>query len=528
MMKTLKTRQFLSSFIVILLLALASTGLAQNSFLNPDYQLPDLAGLTQEERGKIDRVYQSLPGDVWVQLTNGLTALIRQSDASDVVSARVYIKTGSIDEGQYLTDGLSHYLEHVISGGTTPNHTEQEIKDLVQSIGGVSNAYTSYDSTVYFIETTGPHASTAVDTLLDYVFNPKFDEGEVTREKGVIIREILMGENDPDRKFWNFFVETAFQKHPVRYPVIGYKTSFEKVTRDQLMDYYHKRYVPDNAIVSVAGNVNAVDVLKQVIRQAGSLQKGLQTLTLPTEPVQVSPRFVEMTSPLAKITRVEVGFPSIELTDPDLYAMDVLAMILGQGRTSRLYKALKDEQKLVLSVGASDWTPDYVRGLFNISLSLDYNNLDKALETMWNEIEALKAAGPTLEELNRAKKKTQAEYIFSQQSVSAVGGELASSYASTGDPYFNRDYTTRIQEVSADQIKAVAQKYLLKGRVTVAVLKPADVKTASAAPARKFPTGRGKQNPKDGPGKRPDRAHQGESYLAHRQHPALRPRRAAL
>jgi len=407
--------------------------------------------------------------------------LIRESDASNVVSARVHIKTGSINEGEYLTAGLSHYLEHVVSGGTTSRRTEQEIKDLVQSIGGVSNAFTSYDSTVYFIETTGPHANIAVDTLLDYVFNPKFDEGEVNREKGVIIREILMGENDPDRKFWKFFTETAYQQSPVRYPIIGYKTSFEKVTRDQLMNYYHQRYAPDNAIMCVVGNVDALAILKQIIHQAGDLQKGLKSFPLPVEPVQVSPRFVEMVSPLAKITRVEVGFPSITLTDPDLYALDVLAMILGQGRTSRLYKALKDDNKLALSVSASSWTPDFVRGLFNISLSLDYNDLDKALETMWGEIERLKADGPTLEELNRAQKKTQADYIFSQQSVSAMSGELASSYASTGDPYFNRDYTARIQQVGVDEIKAVARKYLQKQQVTVATLKPADVKAGSTA-----------------------------------------------
>ena len=478
------------AIIVLVVSMLSSLPASAGSFVNAEYVPPDLSRLTQAERGFIRTAYHAKKGDLWVVLTNGLTVLVREMKDSNVASVRVQVNTGSIDEGNNLTAGLSHYLEHVVSGGSTKNHTETQIQDIVKGLGGASNAFTTYDKTVYFIETTGDKAGQALDVLLDTVFGCIFDPKEVAREKGVITREILMGDNDPDRTFWKNFMETAYRVHPVRYPIIGYKNVFENVTREQLMDYYHRRYVPDNAIVGVAGNVDSIEILKQIIRQAGAIPAGLRPITLPEEPPQVSPRWVEIESPLARITRVQVAFPSIDLTNPDLYALDVLAMILGQGRTSRLYQALKDEHKSVLSVDGSSWTPSFVRGLFLVSLALDYRNLDAALDQMWSVIERIKAEGPTPDEFQRARTKVKADYIFSKESASGVIGDLVSSYAATGDPYFNELYTDRIQKVDIGQIQAVARKYLIKNNATVAVLKPKRAVDQSVAqPSEKAQSG---------------------------------------
>jgi zinc protease len=436
--------------------------------------LPDLSTLSPDEQKTIHKVFPSLKGDLWVQLENGLTVLVSEMAQSSVVSLAVHVKAGSIYEGDQLTAGLSHYLEHVVSGGSTYRRTEDEIRTIVKDLGGRSNAYTSYNSTVYFINTISSKAMEALDVLLDYVTNNRLDEKEVEREKGVIIREMLMGENDPSRKHWNLFMETAYLRHPARFPIIGYKDVFEKVTRQQLLDYYQRRYVPWNMIVSVAGNVRGEEILKSVIKQAGHLpSRPRPELNLPDEPPQTGPRRMEVESPLVRTARAEIGFPTISLTHPDLYALDVLAMILGSGRTSRLYKSLKDRHKDVFSVSASSWTPDFVRGLFIISLDFEYSKLQSALDHLWYEIERLKWEGPSEEELDRAKKKVQADHIYAQETSEEVAGDLASSYAATGDAYFNRYYTERIQEVTAREVQAAAKKYLLKNHVTVVVLKPA-------------------------------------------------------
>jgi zinc protease len=462
--------------LLIIALFILSTLSAVKAAQPSELSQPDLSALSLEERGTIHKIFPSLKGDLWVQLENGLTVLVSEMAQSNVVSLAIHVEAGSIYEGEQLTAGLSHYLEHVVSGGSTNRRTEEQIRTMVKDLGGRSNAYTSYNSTVYFIDTTSSKAMEALDVLLDYVTNSRLDEKEVEREKGVIIREMLMGENDPSRRHWNLFMETAYRLHPVRFPVIGYKNVFEKVSRRQLLDYYHGRYVPWNMILSVAGKVKGIDILKGVIKQIGNLPSSTRPeLVLPEEPAQTGPRWVEVESPLVKITRVELGFPTISLTHPDLYALDVLAMILGSGRTSRLYKSLKDQHKVVLSVDASSWTPDFVRGLFSVSLDLEYTNLTVALDHMWYEIERLKWEGPAQEELNRAKKKVQAAYLYAQESSDLVAGELASSFAATGDAYFNRYYTQRIQWVTSNDIQAALKKYLIKDQVTVAVLKPVPV-----------------------------------------------------
>ncbi len=234
-------------------------------------------------------------------------------------------------------------------------------------------------------------------------------------------------------------------------------------------------------MVCVVGNVDPSALIRQVIDQVGSRSRGLAPLVLPEEPPQMAPRYVEMESPLAKIARVQVGFPSIELTHPDLYALDVLAMVIGEGRTSRLYRALKDKSQLVVDVSASSWTPHFVRGLFLVNMTLDYKNIDKALDQMWEEIRRIQQEGPSPEEFSRAQKKVQASYVFSQESTSSMAKEISSSYIATGDPYFNRHYSQSIQEVDIDRIKAVAGRYLRKEAVTVAVLKPANDKAAEEA-----------------------------------------------
>ena len=189
----MKIKSFSTVTIFFLFVVLLFCSAAHNSFAENSYILSALGELNEGEHGAIAKNYKTLEGDTWVQLRNGLTVLIHRNSDSNVALVSVHVKTGSIDEGEYLTAGLSHYLEHVVSGGSTARRTEDEIKDSVKSMGGASNAYTSYDSTVYFIETVGEKSLDALDILLDTVFNCRFDENEVEREKGVILREILMG-----------------------------------------------------------------------------------------------------------------------------------------------------------------------------------------------------------------------------------------------------------------------------------------------------------------------------------------------
>ena len=421
----------------------------------------------------IDRTIPSKGNDLFVVLKNGMTVLIRESHSSKAVSCRILVKAGSIYEGAKTGGGLSHYLEHVVSGGTTSKFTESEIKKRVQAIGGAKNAYTSYERTVYFIKTTGAHYKEAIRLLLSYVTDCQFNETEYQREKPIIIQEFQMGENNPSRQLWHLFMKTAYRKHPVRYPILGERDIFLKMDKDDLISHYRRWYTPENIVVSVAGDVNREEVLKTILDLAGKIKETENPpYVLPAEPPQLSPRRVEKSLPMARLAQAQMGFRTIRLTDPDLYALDVLAVIMGDGRTSRLYRTVRDQKGLVVDISAGSWTPTFVQGQFLISMDLPYENLSKAIDAVWEELSDVRENFVSAEALTRAKNKVVAGHIFSQESVQSQSGHLAMDWVNTGDPYFSETYVSRIRNVSPEEIRTVAQKYFKKDKMTLAVIKP--------------------------------------------------------
>jgi zinc protease len=433
-------------------------------------QPPSLSPATKKF---VQRTFYSKPGDLFVVLKNGLTVLLRSQTDSDVVSAQVFVRAGSIYEGKYLSAGISHYLEHVLSGGATRSFTEAEAKDRLERIGGATNASTSFDRTIYYINTSAPHWKEALDLLLSYVSESILDPQQVLREKAVIQQEIKMGENNPSSELWKLFMKTAYRTSPARIPVIGYEEVFVKLDHDALEDYYQQRYQPENIVVAVAGKIVPDEVLQFVSEKTKDFtRKAAGPLMVPPEPAQVSPRWEEKGLPLARLAEAMVGFPSVTLYHRDLYALDVLAILLGEGQTSRLYYRLKDKENKVLSVSASNWTPSFVQGQFMISLTLDPQNWPRILDPIEEEINRLKKDLVAPDELERAKKLVVAEHIFGKETVSALASSLASSYFETGDPYFDENYVENIRRVSREDIRDAARRYLLMDRLNVAVIKP--------------------------------------------------------
>ncbi len=441
--------------------------------------------ISADSRPFVQRTIASKAEDLFVVLKNGLTVLIHQQPAAETVSAQVFVRTGSALEGKYLRAGLSHYLEHVVSGGTTRSFTEEEAKNRLQAIGGSTNAYTSYDRTVYYINTASDHWKSALELLLSYVSENVLDPKEVAREKPVIQQEMKMGESNPNSELWRLFIQTAYQKNPVRYPVIGYEEVFIQQSRDALLDYYQQRYQPENMIVVLSGNVRAAEVLQFVVEKTRNfLPRGAEQVVLPEEPLQTSPRWQEKEVPIARLVQAMIGFPSVNAYDKDLYALDVLAHLLGEGETCRLYCRLKQDQNKVYSIGASNWTPSFVRGQFVVSVSLAPSQWPAALKEIQEEIEGFKTAPVSAGDLSKAKKTAIARHTFGKESVSARASSLASSYMLSGDPYYEEQYVNGIRSVTAEEIMAVAQRYLLYDRMNVAVIKPgsdAETRTASAA-----------------------------------------------
>ena len=197
----------------------------------------------------------------------------------------MFVRTGSIYEQEYLGSGISHFFEHIIHGGTTSTRSEAESHRLLEAIGNNSNAYTTVDHTAYYINTTTEHWRTALELLADWMLHSSITPEEFEREKGVVQRELEQDLDNPEQMLAQITMETRFQVHPARYPVIGYKELVQKVTRDDLVRYYQRMYTPNNMLLVVVGDVQTPTALAYIRETFGPGQRRpLPAISLPRSP----------------------------------------------------------------------------------------------------------------------------------------------------------------------------------------------------------------------------------------------------
>lgn len=408
---------------------------------------------------------------------NGLTVIVEENHSSPVVNLRCYVRAGSILEGQYLGAGISHYIEHVIGDETKTRSMEQMEKE-VEALGGGYNAYTTKDHACYFIETSRENFDKALDILVDQMMNSTMPQDAVDTQQGIITREINMGYDEPGRRLYNLYGETMFRVHPTKYPTIGYVENFLQTTRDNVLDYYTRMYVPNNMVFVAVGDLDGEEAYAKIHEAfKGYPRKPIELPTLPAEPPQLGRRELREQRDL-DMAYVLMGFHTVPLSHPDLYPLDLLSFILSEGNSSRLYRKLVDELGLVYSVTTSSHTPSYDAGSFSISMAMDPANIDEAIRVVTEEIYRLKKEKVTGGELAKAKKLKTAEFYFNRQDMESIASSLGTSELTAGTPDFDERYAERIQDVTADEIQAAIQKYFYDDNLGIAVLEP----TKEAAP----------------------------------------------
>jgi len=406
-------------------------------------------------------------------LANGLTVIVQENHTAPVATVRCYVRyTGSVYEGSHLGAGLSHVLEHVVSGGSTTRRSEKEIERLIDGFGGATNAFTSSHLTAYFIDCPADRVPLAVDLMADAMLHCKFEPAEFDRELKVIRRELADGEVNRQRVLWKLLHQTLYTQHPVRHPVIGYRGVLDRTTREAIIDFYRRRYVPNNQVVVVVGDVKTDTVLAEVARHWASAPRGPEAdPALADEPEQLSPRWAVREMDGSAYDMV-FAWPTVRLSHPDLYALDLAAYILAEGESSRLARRLKHDEPLALSVRSASYTPHFVRGFFAVLATSPPQTWQRTTQIILEEVDRLRAEPVGLQELARAKKQKAAELVFERQTVQDAAESLGRSYLSTGDPLFDEYYVERIQQVSAEQIRDVARRYLRPERLNRVLIVP--------------------------------------------------------
>ena len=403
-------------------------------------------------------------------LGNGLTVVIRPNPSSPVVAVQAWVKAGSTTEPEDRA-GMSHILEHMAFKGTK-RRGPGEIAREVESVGGEINAYTSFDQTVYHITLSGRFLENALDILADTLGNSVFDAGELARELEVILEEVRMNEDNPGRVVSKALFREAYRVHPYGRPVIGYVDTIRKTTRDDLLAYFRANYVPGNMVLVLAGAVDPRSSRPLIEKTFGLLPPGsAPQAPMPTEPPQKDFRVVVKEKDARRVY-LEMGFHGPSMKDPDVYAWDLLSMILGSGETSRLYRTVKDGKGLVDSVYASSYTPRDP-GLLFVGGTLSPEKARAALKEILLETFRLAAAPPEGAELARAKTSTESDFLYSLESQSALARHVGFYETTLSDAAFEQTYLRKIRAVTADDIQTVAKKYLAPGNLTVSAVLPA-------------------------------------------------------
>ena len=405
-------------------------------------------------------------------LKNGLT-IIAKRIPSPVVSVQGLCHTGSVYEGKYLGGGLSHLLEHLLAGGGNARRTEQKNRDLLQNIGDNSNAYTSYDTTVFFVNTTAPHMTEAVDLVTGWLFTAKIPESEYKREYEVVQRELEKDLGEADWSFYQLAISNRYIQSPMRMPVVGYQDVIRGLSRDDVYSYYKQVYVPQNIILGVAGNLDPEEMVQAVRKLAGNVPPArVPQKAIVDEPPVSAPRTCVATFPKLGQAKLEIAFPSVRQYKPDMYALDVLSTILAGGESSMLIEEIRDQKQLVSGISATDSTPAFVEGTFQIDMDLAPDKIKPATDAVLAILERIKKEGVSEDRLKRAKTQLKAADAFTRQSAEAVSTTLVFSYMATGYP---EDITlANYEKVTAEQVKAVAKKYFDRNKLLTTALLPAE------------------------------------------------------
>ncbi len=412
-------------------------------------------------------------------LSNGLTLVHRPDFSSEVVSVQVWVKTGSIHEDELIGSGLSHYLEHMLFKGTS-RRDGKSISREVHAMGGAINAYTTFDRTVYYIDAPSAAFVQVVDVLSDIVIHSTLPPHEVDRERDVILREIDMGLDDPDRQLSQALFRTAFQKHPYREPVIGHRALFEKVTADELREYYHARYVPNNMVVSVVGAVTPEACMATIDNCFGNVPRGrLAPVQIEEEPIQLASRREDIVGDY-NIFRGGVGFKVPHLSHEDSPKLDSLAQALGGGESSLLWERLRNQQKLVNYIDCRNWNPGG-RGLFWISYVCDpgkSGEVEAAVRAVLNEVVEQGLPESVVE---KARRQALSSEINGRKTMSGQASRLGLGEVVIGDIYYGRRYLRRLQAVRSSDLQDVANRYLVEESLSAVTIGPAPMEAESEA-----------------------------------------------
>jgi zinc protease len=401
-----------------------------------------------------------------VRLENGLTAVLQPHDAADVAAVQLWVRTGARDEGPEEA-GLSHFIEHLLFKGT-PSRGPGVIDETISGHGGEMNAATSQDWTYFHVVLPAERLDTALDVLADAAQHALFDPVEVERERQVVLEEIRRAEDSPSAALWRVLARRHYGDHAYGRPVLGTADSIEGVPRETVVDYYRRFYVPNNATVVVSGSVPAARCLEAVRASFGAWAPR----ALPPRPRRPpapldAPRRVEETRALHQ-TYLGLAWAGPIPPDADVYALDLVTTVLGQGRSSRLVQSLRERLGLVSGIGASFYL-QHDGGMLAVTARTSTARYPEIEAAVLAEVARLGDELVTEDELARAMTGVEADHAFGRETAEGVAYSLGTA-DSVWTLEFELGYVEAVRRVTREAMREAVRRHLSPDRFTGAAI----------------------------------------------------------
>jgi predicted Zn-dependent peptidase len=399
------------------------------------------------------------------KLPNGLTVLTEEMEHIRSVSIGIWIKSGSRDE-DLQWNGISHFIEHMVFKGTQ-HRTAEGIARQVDSIGGNMDAFTAKECTCFNMKVLDEHLPIALDILSDLVLHPVFSEDDIARERGVIMEEIKMDEDNPDYLVHEIFMQNFWKDHPLGKPILGTKDTVKKFDRAPVHGFYQQRFIPSNIIICAAGHLKHqqfVDLVSRHFEPMKPASNGFHS----TQP-DTTARIILRNKKALEQVQICVGVPSHPIAHERRYASYVLNTLLGGGMSSRLFQNIRERQGLAYAI-YSDLNPYRDTGCLSVYAGTSRESAGKVVQSIVSEFHQLKSTPVPAEELRRAKDQLKGSLMLSLESSTARMSNLARQ-----EMYFEKFYTLdelieKIETVSVEDLQKLANEFFQPEAIAVTVL----------------------------------------------------------
>lgn len=409
----------------------------------------------------------ALDYDVY-KLDDGQTVIVKQVKNNPIVTVDTWIKTGSINENEQ-NNGVSHFLEHLFFKGTE-THPSGEFDKILESKGAVTNAATSKDFTHYYITIPSKYFDLAMDLHADMLLHPQVPRKELEKERKVVMEEIAKDANSPNEKLFDNLNHMLYKTHPYKRKVLGTNEIIGKISREEILDYYNTHYGPQNMVTIIIGDVDPQHALAKVKEDFKvEPRKIVRNINKPEMPI-----LTKQTKTIYEPVQggyLMIGWHSANATNSDTYALDVLATILGDGRSSILYQTIKEQKQLAYSISADNSTFKE-SGIFSINANFTPENSAKLQKAIFDEVAKIRKNGVTQEQLNLAKSIIERDTYYERESIENISSGIGYTTVLTSNPKYYDEYLNKIKNVTAREVQAAARKYLSESESAVSVVLP--------------------------------------------------------